>query len=53
LQALKAIEAVNPLLVIRPAFTSQHDPDAHVAKPRARLRDLADPHPQGRRIASS
>jgi hypothetical protein len=44
---------MNPLLVIRPAFASQHDPDAHVAKPRSGLRDLANPHPQGRRIASA
>jgi hypothetical protein len=51
LQALEAVQAVDPLLVIWPPFASQHDPDAHVAEPRARLRDLADTHAQGRSIA--
>src|SRR4051812_37795902 len=50
LQPLEAVQAMNPLLVIRPSFTAQHDPDAHVAEPWPRLRELANPHPQGRRV---
>jgi hypothetical protein len=34
---------MDALLVVRPALPPQHDPDAHVAEPWQRLRDLADP----------
>ena len=51
LQAFQAIEAMHPLLVVWPALAPEHDPDADVPEPRARLRQLADTHPQGRRIA--
>src|SRR5262249_2189637 len=45
LQPLKAVQAMDPLLVIRPAFAAQHDPNAHVTEPRPGLGDLANSHP--------
>jgi hypothetical protein len=50
LQALEAIQPVHTLLIVRPALTPQHDPDAHVAEPWSGLRDLPDTHAQCGRI---
>jgi hypothetical protein len=44
LQAFEAVQPMDAFLVVRPAFAPQHDPEAHVAKSRARLHHLADPH---------
>ena len=43
LQSLEAVQPVDALLVIPPAFTPQHDPNPHVAEARSGLRDLPDP----------
>src|SRR5688572_2806247 len=51
LQALESVQAMDALLVVRPAFPSQHDPDTDVAKPWPRLCDLADPHAAGRGVS--
>ena len=51
LQPLQTVEPVDPLLVVRPAFAPEHDPDADIAEPRPGLRDLSDPHAQRRGIA--
>ncbi len=44
LQTFEAVQPVDALLVIPPAFAPQHDPDSDVAKARPGLRDLPDPH---------
>lgn len=43
LQAVQAIQAVDALLVHRPALSSQQHPDAREAERRTRVRQLPNP----------
>src|SRR5579862_671269 len=52
LQAFMAIPAIHALLVHRPAFTTQHDMDAQIAKSRPGMCNLANPQTQCRLIPS-
>src|ERR1700743_356801 len=52
LQAFMAIPAIHALLVHQPAFTTQHDMDAQIAKSRPGMRDLANAQTQCRLIPS-
>jgi hypothetical protein len=45
LQALELIEPAHPLPIHPPALATQEHPDAQRPKPRARMGQIANPHP--------
>ena len=50
LQALKPVQAVNPLMIDRPAFSAQHHVDTLITKPRTSFGNLTDAPTQRRLV---
>lgn len=50
LQSFQPIQALDTLVVDRPALAARKHLDQHIAESRSDLRDLADPSPQHRLV---
>jgi hypothetical protein len=50
LEPIQAVPPPDPFPVDRPALAPEQCPDAQIAEPRTRMREIADMQPQGRLI---
>ena len=53
LQPIQAIQSSDALAIDHPTLTPEQYPDPQVAKPRPRMRQIADAEPEGRLILHS